>query len=344
MMKHTAIFLSVLLLAQPLVVQAAGGDGVKAYHARNMRKHGVPSGGYSGIAYLGGDSFAIVSDCHTTDAVRILHLDINPRSGKLRHVSLSSSQPVLTAGGGALAKVPDYEDVAFVSQTATFFLVSEASGSVSEYALTGKATGKSLLLENLFPKGCFQSGYGIESLAYDERNKVFWLTSEASLTTDAQLPYGTLRLWSVPDGTAQPRLFRYQMDSLRWTEGAWHIHGVSALLATGDGRLLVMEREVSVPKGYVGAKTHTSIYEVVPGEGQTPTDFASSQPLPKRLLWAFDTRLKVGRLNFANSEGMCFGPRLNDGRQTLILVSDSQNAKGNAFYRLKDYLKVVVLP
>ena len=40
---------------------------------------------------------------------------------------------------------------------------------------------------------------------------------------------------------------------------------------------------------------------------------------------------------------MCLGRKLNDGRQTIILISDSQDGAGNIIYRLKDYLKVIVI-
>ena len=39
---------------------------------------------------------------------------------------------------------------------------------------------------------------------------------------------------------------------------------------------------------------------------------------------------------------MCLGPRLEDGRQTVLLVSDSQNRAGNPLFHLKDYIRVIV--
>ena len=40
---------------------------------------------------------------------------------------------------------------------------------------------------------------------------------------------------------------------------------------------------------------------------------------------------------------MCLGPKLQDGHQTILLLSDSQNNAGNSLARLKDYIKVIVL-
>lgn len=44
--------------------------------------------------------------------------------------------------------------------------------------------------------------------------------------------------------------------------------------------------------------------------------------------------------SFANYEGICVGPKLADGRQLLILISDSQNQ-----YRgvLRDWFKTIVM-
>ena len=51
-----------------------------------------------------------------------------------------------------------------------------------------------------------------------------------------------------------------------------------------------------------------------------------------------------GSMNLSNSEGMCLGPKLNDGRQTLILIADSQNGMGNWMYHIKDHIRIVILP
>ena len=65
--------------------------------------------------------------------------------------------------------------------------------------------------------------------------------------------------------------------------------------------------------------------------------------LVKKLLATWKTAAQPLRLNFANYEGMCLGRTLQDGRQTLLLVSDSQGGYHKGPFRLKDYLKVIVL-
>jgi len=341
-MSKIHLFLLCLMMHQ--MVLAADKETVKSLPAKNLRKWHVPTGGYSGITSLGGDSFAIVSDCHTEDAVKMVHIDLNPKTGKLRKVFPASVQPRLTGWKTNEAKSPDYEDIAYCPRTGTMFIASEAHNSVSEHDMRGVATGKVLSLSQYLSEKDMQSGYGIESLAYDKTTGDFWITSEAALKTDGTLPYGTLRLWCVSPRDGSGSMYRYQMDSPKWKCGAWYAHGVSALLATDDGRLLVMERELCVPPCYVGARTQIKIYEIHPDASRSGKGLTNLKPLEKRLITKFITRLRVGKANFANYEGMAWGPCLEDGRQTLLLVCDSQNGKGNALFRLKDFLKVIVLP
>ena len=87
-------------------------------------------------------------------------------------------------------------------------------------------------------------------------------------------------------------------------------------------------------KRRLGSFVHVKLYLIDP---------ASQQPgeiLKKTLLTEFRTKVNLTRRSFANYEGICVGPKLADGRQLLILVSDSQNQ-----YRhiLKDWFKPLVL-
>ncbi len=98
-----------------------------------------------------------------------------------------------------------------------------------------------------------------------------------------------------------------------------------------------MERELYIPRRYNGAKCHIRLYSV-----NTMTE--AEGVLPKRLVHSFSTGIRLlGRKNFANYEGMCLGPRLEDGRQTILLIADSQNRAGNALYHLKDYIRVITV-
>ena len=74
--------------------------------------------------------------------------------------------------------------------------------------------------------------------------------------------------------------------------------------------------------------------------GETST----RSPVRKQLLTRWITRLRCFRFDLANYEGLCLGRRLHDGRQTLLCVSDAQGGAGRWFLRLRDALRVIVLP
>ena len=60
----------------------------------------------------------------------------------------------------------------------------------------------------------------------------------------------------------------------------------------------------------------------------------------KSLLWSSKTHMSFRGLNWANYEGMCLGPKLKDGSQTILLISDSQNRHKGV---LQDWMKVLVM-
>ena len=52
------------------------------------------------------------------------------------------------------------------------------------------------------------------------------------------------------------------------------------------------------------------------------------------------TSFRTGALNLANFEGMCLGPVLPDGRQTLLMLADSQDSAGGL---VGEYIRVMAL-
>ena len=154
-----------------------------------------------------------------------------------------------------------------------------------------------------------------------------------------------LRLQSFGDDLKPRSQYAYRMDAPEASKNASvYAMGVSELAATGDGRLLVLEREFYVPKTKIGAFVCCKIYEITPEETFTiPTGKAltdSTKALPKRLVHSFKTKLGLFNRSLANYEGMCLGPTLADGSKVIILVSDSQNQYAGV---LKDWFKTIII-
>ena len=139
--------------------------------------------------------------------------------------------------------------------------------------------------------------------------------------------------------------YAYQMDQPSTHKKAdIYVMGVSELCALPDGQLLILEREAFIPKIKIGAFCKCKLYLVNPLNSENfsmKENISSDTPfLKKRLLAEWKTGLSLSKRSFANYEGMCLGPKLEDGSQVVILLSDSQDQYAGV---LKDWFKTIVI-
>ena len=292
----------------------------------------VSAGNYSGITWLGGQRYAVVNDKSPTAGFYLMTIETDRITGALLRVNEDS---FLTSG------LPnrDEEGICYLPHTQTLFVSSEADGQIGEYNLQGQLTGRKLNIPEIF-KTAYPNG-GFEALTYHALSHRFWTTSEFTLKADGEQPSidrkikNRLRLQSFGDDLQPKEQYWYETDStaVKKRKGR-SVLGVSGLAVLDDGRMVVLERELYFPKKKIGSFAHVKLYIVNP---------ISQQPgevLRKTLLTEFRTKANLTRRSFANYEGICVGPKLADGRQLLILISDSQNQ-----YRgvLRDWFKTIVM-
>jgi hypothetical protein len=106
--------------------------------------------------------------------------------------------------------------------------------------------------------------------------------------------------------------------------GKFADNGISEILALDNRRMLVLER--SAVEGETGWKNYIRIFE---SDSAPATDIKGVRNLPKATYTLTEKRLvldlskdeTIGHTD--NIEGMAFGPRLANGRRTLVLVSDN---------------------
>ena len=145
--------------------------------------------------------------------------------------------------------------------------------------------------------------------------------------------------------------YAYQMDQPSTHKKAdIYVMGVSELCALPDGQLLVLEREAFIPNIKIGAFCKCKLYLVNPLNSEEfsmkekfsmKENISSDTPfLKKKLLTEWKTGLSLSKRSFANYEGMCLGPKLEDGSQVVILLSDSQDQYAGV---LKDWFKTIVI-
>jgi len=232
------------------------------------------------------------------------------------------------------------------------------------------------LWESRWPSADFYPNYNFESLAFDSVRQYLWTIPESTLRKDGQpaTPQNglanQLRLMRLDWGKIKENrnkeayceqvnskkvnskkdsrymvTYAYRMDQPSTHKKAdIYVMGVSELCALPDGQLLVLEREAFIPKIKIGAFCKCKLYQINPLNFENfsmKENISSDTPfLKKKLLTEWKTSLSLSKRSFANYEGMCLGPKLEDGSQVVILLSDSQDQYAGV---LKDWFKTIVI-
>ena len=275
-----------------------------------------------------------------------------------------------------LEKGFDYEAIVKVSDS-TLVIASEGYCRLKEYPIlptsadAAKVGYPQNLWESRWPSSEFYPNYNFESLAFDSVHQYLWTIPESTLRKDGQpatpqnglanrlrlmrLNWGKMKEDSNKEEYSEQvsskkdsrymTTYAYQMDQPSTHKKAdIYVMGVSELCALPDGQLLVLEREAFIPKIKIGAFCKCKLYQINPlnsEEFSMKEKFSSDTPfLKKRLLAEWKTGLSLSKRSFANYEGMCLGPKLEDGSQVVILLSDSQDQYAGV---LKDWFKTIVI-
>lgn len=326
---------------------------VQGFKQHDMKKWGIPAGNYSGIAHIEGDRFALVSDKQEADGWTEVSISFRP-SGDIDRMRFIANH----YDTGKHGKARDSEGIAYVPGRG-FFVSAENDQQILELSMDGSPTGRSLSVPTCYRRSNIFANCGFEALTYNADQGIFWTTTEQGLKSDvtalstlASRKPTLLRIQSFGPDLQPLEQFAYSTEAPATTLKPKHYaFGVPELLALNDSTLIVMERELNIPDGYNLAQCNIRLFSVNLRSGQAIADttlplnkMKREDFLPKKHLFSFSTVIHIiGRKDFANYEGMCLGPKLSDGRQTLLLVADSQSRAGNSLFRLKDYIKVLVI-
>lgn len=270
----------------------------------------------------------------------------------------------------------DHEAIVKASDS-TLVITSEGYCRLKEFpvlptsANAPKISYQQNLWESRWLSSDFYQNYNFESLAFDSVRQYLWTIPESTLRKDGQpatpqnglanrlrlmrLNWGKIKenrnkeeyseQVSSKKASRYMTAYAYQMDQPSTHKKAdIYVMGVSELCALPDGQLLVLEREAFIPKIKIGAFCKCKLYQINPlnsEEFALKEKFSSDTPfLKKRLLAEWKTGLSLSKRSFANYEGMCLGPKLEDGSQVVILLSDSQDQYAGV---LKDWFKTIVI-
>ena len=353
-MKTYHLFFVPLLLGMPLF-PIFSARPLKAY---NMNRRGIATANYSGITRILGNHYAIVSDTEASDGFYDFYISLNPQTGRVvkveRGAFRANPNPAKNSDGSVFRR--DTEGVAYCPWRNTVFISGEADQRIIEYDTLGNPTGHELAIPEWCSSKSILYNRGFEALTYSPATSRFYTMTESPLKADGHIVCAAtprapqlLRLLAFSDSLALCSQKVYAMEPATATQFRhYYTYGVSAMTALPDGRLLVLEREINIPRRAWSGSVRHRLYIVNPATG---SELSANAPIStlrpqeyvsKRLLTEFTTQLNLLHTKLGNYEGLCLGPRLADGSYTLLLINDSQAGAGNSLYRLKDYLKVIV--
>ena len=286
-------------------------------------------GQFSAITWLGGNNYAVIHDKEKGGGIVNFSFVINDDGTISDGDSNGYSDVTITVPAGTSSSgVTGMDNEGIALFNSKLYVTAEKDQSIKEYNLNGSLGSNIFTVPADMTVDKIADNSGFEAFTYSAANHRFWTTTEAPLAKDNFIPR-LHRLQSFNESFAPAERYLYQMDAPQYSsEGATqYVHGISAMAALDDGRLIVLEREVCVNTSLYIASGIAKLYVVDPVHD-------TAGILRKKLL----ANIITSALNIANYEGMCLGPTLSDGSRCLILISDTQGSS-----LVKEFLQVVTI-
>lgn len=318
---------------------------------------GTVVGGLSGIDYDEANRrFVLISDDRTTTdsagAPRMYTANLTFDANGFTGVQFLSTFTMKQPNGSVYPKVPDAavadpEAVRIDTTTGNLLWVSEGDRTLASGTTAARIIDP--FIREIRPDGTHVREYTIPSMfkmAATETgprgNLVFEgltltpsksrvaVITEGPLFQDGATPTTTvgavsrLTIYDRATGVAQAQ-YAYPIEKVQAVPvpaDQFSVSGATEILALSETRFLVLERSFSV--GVVGNQVR--LYEINTANATNVLNTASLASSPyttinKRLVLDFET-LKAQLGGIANLEGMTFGPKLANGRDSLVVVAD----------------------
>jgi hypothetical protein len=302
-------------------------------------------GGLSSIDYdPATDQWIAISDDRSSNAPsRFYTLSVDYSAESLDGVTINDSVTLLQANGEPYAadgrgrNVADIEAVRFDPLTGLVWYSTEAIDSLNLSPWLAVATMDGQFVSqpalpsmfDLDPERIIgpRNNQGFEALSFSADGNTLWLGLENGLAQDGPLATheagSTTRITNIDRAGNLISQFAYELAPIPVETPAFFDTGLSEILAIDDTRFLTLER-TTVQDAEGVFNNYINIYEIDTAgatdiKGRTWLEGEEFVPVSKKLVLDLNTT----GIELDNIEGMAWGPVLENGNRSLVLVSDN---------------------
>lgn len=292
-------------------------------------------GGLSGIDYDGENFYMVVDDAKQP---RILKASIIFDGDTIQKIDFTDVIHLKDSSNFYKNNALDVESVLYDTINEEFHLVSEGFIKGGKSPAIFKVNSEGDFVENIDYPDYFKSkskhNASFESTSRSIDNKGVWVAMEGVLEGDGEDPsFNTtnspVRITFFENSTDKAtKQFVYQLDNIeKPKKGNINLNGITAILMYKKNEFLIVER--AYQSGYGSYGNTVKLYKASIYFDATNTiemtSLSSSEivPMKKELLLNFnDLKPQLTDGIIDNIEGITFGPKLSNGHQSLLLVSD----------------------
>ena len=339
MKKYLCIFLTILLLSSCKSKDKIELVFLDEYIVKDsLLVNNEIVGGLSGLDYANGYYYFVVDDTKTP---RFIKAKIDIKKHKISSINFKETI-LLNDSTNYFYKenALDLESVFVDEETQEINLVSEGSVKRGKLPSVFKTDEKGFFLENFqLPKSLtnlevIKHNAVFEGSSKSVDRKGFWVSMEGVLKSDGFEPTfhktsSPVRITYFDTKTKKAtKQFAYQLEHItKPSKGAINLNGVTAILEYKENHFFVIERTYQSGYGSYGnivrvfeASIDKNVTDILKIDSLKNKKFI---PLKKKLILNFeDIKDELTEGIVDNIEGITLGPKLENGNQSLILVSD----------------------
>tara|TARA_B100001146_G_C16193095_1_gene440151 strand:+ start:2016 stop:3119 length:1104 start_codon:yes stop_codon:yes gene_type:complete len=306
---------------------------------KDLKIDNTKVGGLSGIDYKDGSYYFIVD---TPSDARFYQAEIKLSGNKIDTVNFKKTVMIEKTAEFFKDHTLDPEAIRFLPEENQVYISSEGSinnqkdPSVFILDESGNFKDAFKIPQHFTAQGEQKPRHNgvFEGLAQSYDGNGFWVATELPLEKDGPKPklFPTKSFTRITyfdkDIKKATNQFAYRLDGISkipWMYFA--VNGVTELLEYKEGNFLVLERAYSAGHG-----SHSNTVKIFDVDTKRATNIlekeslkkASFSPARKRLVFDFKSvKDQLTDKIIDNIEGMCFGPKLENGKQSLLLISDN---------------------